>query len=249
MTFFETLTTSLKQKWLQFFQLNRSWIALHMEVESVYTSDGGRRPPSYLILGVMNALEPELAELMVAFSKLNPDADAIIDVLELNFDPDLVLGNRLNQQSIDTVMEGLTEALTEALTELQVTELQVDELSAISLDEMEAPQVGADEVVFVEGLDDTILLLTDLDPDASSGDMSLDEIANAIGLMESDQESLEPSPAQPDEVSEVSSNPAQPDEVSEVSSDVWGEETNSEPNQEDKQSEQDEEISRLFTNF
>jgi len=30
----------------------------------------------------------------VAFSKLNPDVDALIDALELNFDPDLMLGNR-----------------------------------------------------------------------------------------------------------------------------------------------------------
>ena len=246
MAFFETLTTSLKQRWLQFFQLNRSWIAQHMEVESVYTSDGGRRPPSYLILGVINALEPELAELMVPFSKLNPDADALIDALELNFDPDLVLGNRLNPQEvlIDTVIEALTE-------------VQLDELSDISLDEMAAPQVLADEVVFVEGLDDTILVLTEVEPDASSGDMSLDEIANAIGLMESDEESLDPSPAQPDEFSDILSSPAQPDEVGDVLSDVWGEETSSEPNQvddetllgEDKQSEQDQEISRLFPNF
>lgn len=214
-----------------------------MEVESVYTSDGGRRPPSYLILGVINALEPELAELMVPFSKLNPDADALIDALELNFDPDLVLGNHLNPQEvvIDTAMEALTEVL--------------GELSAISLDEMANQQMLADEVVFVEGLDDTMLVLTDEVPDVSSGDMSLDEIADAIGLVESDDEFL-PSPAQPDEFSDVSS-PAQPDEVGDVLSDVWGEETSSEPNQvddetllgEDKQSEQDQEISRLFPNF
>lgn len=96
MAFFNNLTASLKQKWLQFFQVNRSWIARYMEVESVYTPDGGRRPPSYLILGVVNALEPQLASLMFPFSKLNLDVDALIDVLELNFDPDLVLGNRFN---------------------------------------------------------------------------------------------------------------------------------------------------------
>ncbi|MBD2449302.1 DUF5331 domain-containing protein [Nostoc sp. FACHB-152] len=96
MAFFNSFTDSIKQKWLQFFQANREWISLHMEVESVYTPDGGKRPPSYLILGVVNALEPKLAQLMLPFSKLNADADTLIDVLELHFDPDIALGNRLS---------------------------------------------------------------------------------------------------------------------------------------------------------
>lgn len=95
MAFFNSFTDSLKQKWLQFFQVNREWITLHMEVESVYTPDGGKRPPSYLILGVVNALEPKLAQLMLPFARLNPDADTLIEVLDLNFDPDIVLGNRV----------------------------------------------------------------------------------------------------------------------------------------------------------
>ncbi|MCW5317041.1 hypothetical protein GTQ43_25435 [Nostoc sp. KVJ3] len=94
MAFFNSFTDSIKQKWLQFFQNNRDWITLHMEVESVYTPDGGKRPPSYLILGVLNALEPKLAQLMLPFAKLNPDADTLIEVLDLHFDPDLALGNR-----------------------------------------------------------------------------------------------------------------------------------------------------------
>jgi len=94
MAFFHSFTDSLKQKWLQFFQNNRDWITLHMQVESVYTPDGGKRPPSYLILGVVNALEPKLAQLMLPFAKLNPDADTLIEVLDLHFDPDFALGNR-----------------------------------------------------------------------------------------------------------------------------------------------------------
>jgi len=93
MAFFYSFTDSLKQKWLQFFQVNRDWIMLHMQVESVYTPDGGKRPPSYLILGVVNALEPKLAQLMLPFSKLNPDADTLVEVLDLHFDPDMAIGN------------------------------------------------------------------------------------------------------------------------------------------------------------
>ena len=95
MAFFHSFTDSLRQKWLEFFQVNRDWIKVHMEVESVYTPDGGKRPPSYLILGVVNALEVKLAELMLPFAKLNPDADTLIEVLDLHFDPDIALGHHV----------------------------------------------------------------------------------------------------------------------------------------------------------
>lgn len=93
MAFFHSFTGEIRQKWLEFFRVNREWIALHMKAESVCTPDGGKRPTSYFILGVVNALEPQLAQLMMPFSKLNPDADTLIDVLDLNFDPDIALGN------------------------------------------------------------------------------------------------------------------------------------------------------------
>lgn len=96
MAFFDSFTDSLKQKWLQFFQANREWITVLMTVESVYTPDGGQRPSSYLILGVINTLEPKLAQLMLPFAKLNPDVDSLIEVLGLNFDSDIILGNRLS---------------------------------------------------------------------------------------------------------------------------------------------------------
>lgn len=88
MAFFTDLTNSLKQKWLQYFQVNRVWIAREMELENVATPDGGRRPSSYLILGVVSVLEPQLVQLMEPFTRLNPDLNALIDVLDLHFDPD-----------------------------------------------------------------------------------------------------------------------------------------------------------------
>lgn len=134
MAFFDSLTASLKQKWLEFFQVNRSWLSHYMEVESVYTPDGGRRPPSYLIVGVVNALEPQLGEIMLPFSKLNPDVDALIEVLELNFDPDLELGNRFNP-AVDSVA--------------------LDELSDFSLEDMD------EEMPLVESDDESIVVFSD----------------------------------------------------------------------------------------
>ena len=42
------------------------------------TGDGGL--PSFLILGVVNALEPKLSNLMVPFYQLNSDEDALVQV-------------------------------------------------------------------------------------------------------------------------------------------------------------------------
>jgi hypothetical protein len=94
MTFFENFTSALKQKWIEYFQGNRSWISLQIKVAGVRTPDGGQRPPSYFILGAINALEPKLGNLMVPFYQLNPDPDKLIEVLGLNFDPDMELIKR-----------------------------------------------------------------------------------------------------------------------------------------------------------
>ncbi|HEY9650958.1 MAG TPA: DUF5331 domain-containing protein, partial [Coleofasciculaceae cyanobacterium] len=58
------------------------------------TPDGGKRPSSLFILGVVNALEPKLGNLMVPFCQLNSDAEKLIDVLGLNFDPEMELAKR-----------------------------------------------------------------------------------------------------------------------------------------------------------
>ncbi|MBC6480691.1 MAG: DUF5331 domain-containing protein [Hormoscilla sp. GM7CHS1pb] len=105
MAFYENFTASLKQKWLEYFQKNRAWLILQMEIKSVKTPDSGRRPGSSLILGVINALEPKLANLMVPFYKLNPDEDALVDVLGLNFDPDKELLSEESEGAQSSVKE------------------------------------------------------------------------------------------------------------------------------------------------
>ena len=97
MGFFEKFTAALQQKWLDYFQSNRSWIILQMKVAAANTPDGGKRPSSYFILGVVNALEPKLGNLMIPFYQLNPDADKLVDVLGLNFDTEKELAKRAEQ--------------------------------------------------------------------------------------------------------------------------------------------------------
>jgi predicted regulator of Ras-like GTPase activity (Roadblock/LC7/MglB family) len=267
MAFFDNLKTLLKQKWLQFFQVNRSWITFYMEVESVYTPDGGRRPPSSFILGVVNALEPQLAELMLPFSKLNPDADTLIDVLELNFDPDLLLGNRFNPQVV-------TEELSDDIVIQALTELDPDELSDMSLDDM------ADEVVLVQTDDESVMVLSPDEAAALVDDMALDDMADEVVLVQTDDESVmvlspdeayaladamaldemadhgDPEGTSIDQSLETPPHAPQQNESSDVLSDVWVEDAASSSEQvgnetrlgENKKSE-DDEISRLFPNL
>ena len=82
-----------------------------MSTTSVRTPEGGRRPSSFLILGVVNALEPKLSNLMVPFYQLNSDEDALIDVLGLNFDPEAVLDNGEVGKTIDASPESDTPLL------------------------------------------------------------------------------------------------------------------------------------------
>ncbi len=284
MAFFDDLTTSLKQNWLQFFQENRSWLTRQMEIESVNTPDGGRRPPSYLILGVANSLEPELRGLMLPFTKLNSDVNTLIDALELNFDPDLMLGNSSNptanpelpsheSSEFDEEMAPMLQEPNYNVTVIETLTIEdSDELNVMSLDDI------GDEVVLVESDDESMvimnvseldelndMLLDDTDSvvvlgephqesrqtpsaadlDMFGDDMLLDdEMADVTSPLESDKESVKPSAAQPDESDNALSN-------------LWGEETlaDSEPaddkthSKNDKQSEHDQEISRLFPNF
>ncbi|PSF37545.1 hypothetical protein C7H19_10290 [Aphanothece hegewaldii CCALA 016] len=81
---------SLKDKWLEFYETNRSWLKILMEEGGYYTSLDNKEtcPDSMLILGVVSALEPSLKETLVPFCKLNTDEDALVEALGLNFDPE-----------------------------------------------------------------------------------------------------------------------------------------------------------------
>lgn len=116
MAFFENFTSVIRDKWLDYFRANRTWLEVQMSTTSVRTPEGGRRPSSFLILGVVNALEPKLSNLMVPFYQLNSDEDALIDVLGLNFDPEAVLDNGEVGKTIDASPESDTPLLSSEAT-------------------------------------------------------------------------------------------------------------------------------------
>ncbi|MEH2152221.1 DUF5331 domain-containing protein [Nostoc sp.] len=229
MAFFHSFTDSIKQKWLQFFQNNRDWITLHMEVESVYTPDGGKRPPSYLILGVLNALEPKLAQLMLPFAKLNPDADTLIEVLDLHFDPDLALGNRfVGNPEVERYVEEAAaivdekpedETLTHSHTNGFAAVAVVQEFAILDSDneslgigELEETENGFGDISLTNGhnSEDESLQISSLEAD-EFGEIAFDSTA-AMEVKLDEDEALEDSPL--DE-----------NAFKDVLSDVWGDET------------------------
>jgi hypothetical protein len=229
MAFFHSFTDSIKQKWLQFFQNNRDWITLHMEVESVYTPDGGKRPPSYLILGVLNALEPKLAQLMLPFAKLNPDADTLIEVLDLHFDPDFALGNRFlvnpdvekyAEEAADVIdekpeEETLTHAHTNGFASAVVQEFVMvnsDEQS-LEISALEETENGFGGISLTNGHNskDESLETPNLEAD-EFGEIAFDTDTTAVMEVKLDDEVLEDIPL--DE-----------NAFKDVLSDVWGDET------------------------
>jgi hypothetical protein len=264
MAFFDSFTDSIKQKWLQFFQANRDWIILHTEVESVYTPDGGKRPSSYLILGVVNALEPKLAQLMLPFSKLNPDADTLIEVLDLHFDPDIILGNRVipkvepeatNQFESDVVDE------TPANAELAANDLNATQNYGHSFEEInvsEFPQdLGVSEPQKTEDKLDEFSLSDGNGfslPDEPEQSLSLDT-GDEFGDISFDSVNVTESNVEEKAFDDL--NPPDEKAFSDVLSDVWGDASSLQKGEENNEllGEElplgvfdDSEIARLFPN-
>ena len=130
MAFFENFTSVIRDKWLDYFRANRTWLEIQMSTTSVRTPEGGRRPSSFLILGVVNALEPKLSNLMVPFYQLNSDEDALIDVLGLNFDPEAVLDNGEVGKTIDASPDNSTPLLESEPPPFDSDDTQEDTWSA-----------------------------------------------------------------------------------------------------------------------
>ncbi len=263
MAFFYSFTDSLRQKWLQFFLVNRDWITLHMEIASVSTPDGGKRPPSYLILGVVNALEPKLAQLMLPFAKLNPDAETLIQVLDLHFDPDIALSNRVQPVEAGENMDESEVIMGQTPYDETLTILQTNGFGEKAI---------VHEFVMVDSQEETLV-----SPNEEFGDVSLSHGQNSIPQTSSVKAvdefgdisfgELKDSHSKISAATTPEANPQQmreqlntPDEnaFNDVLSDVWAEETAASTRQVDKKMFSgedlpsdvfdDSEIARLFPN-
>ena len=264
MAFFDSFTDSLKQKWLQFFQANRDWITVHMTVESVYTPDGGKRPSSYLILGVVNALEPKLAQLMFPFAKLNPDADTLIEVLDLNFDPDIVLGNRVsplveperfsNQPTLILEEKTTVEVKQETFVSAEVNNLHQETITEEFAVEVEPQATWEESTSFTEANsfgeeipseDDAFTNVSFEEPEVGFGEISgLEE--TDFGALGGSEETAFGEFGESEDMA-FGESASLEDKSFDVVSDIWGEET-SETLEELPSDFNESEMDRLFPN-
>jgi len=96
---FEELKLSLKDKWLEYYQTNRSWIQhTHQHRTSTF-----ERPSSYIILGAISALEPKINEFLIGLCEINKSGDDVVKVLGLHFDPEKELEERAENQQAEIV--------------------------------------------------------------------------------------------------------------------------------------------------
>lgn len=116
----EQFKAELKEKWLSYYQTNRSWLQQYMDNSSgwydkvCYEAEtleslgfdedySPRRPECYFILGVISVLEPSIKGLFSFAENLNTNSESLVKAFGLDFDPELELIKRsqkaANQQS------------------------------------------------------------------------------------------------------------------------------------------------------
>ncbi|WP_346291049.1 DUF5331 domain-containing protein [Sphaerothrix gracilis] len=84
----EQLRQALRQKWLDYYRENRSWL---VRLGVWVTCQGQRRPSSSFILATLAILEPQLGQLLPLVVDLSSNPDRIVAALGLNFNPDEAL--------------------------------------------------------------------------------------------------------------------------------------------------------------
>ncbi|MEC4892004.1 MAG: DUF5331 domain-containing protein [Oscillatoria sp. PMC 1051.18] len=96
----EELKPTLKDKWLDYYQANRSWFRRTKNYKWIVgTPDGGYRPDSYLIIGAVSALEPKVTEILFHFFLVSDNRDRIVEALGLHFDPEKELEKRAAEKA------------------------------------------------------------------------------------------------------------------------------------------------------
>ncbi|MFM2315015.1 MAG: hypothetical protein RLZZ04_4291 [Cyanobacteriota bacterium] len=107
----ENFKTELKEKWLNYYQANRSWLQKYMDENGGWSDSVEyskkklqsfelakdyypRRPECYFILGVVSVLEPSVQGLLSFAGGLATDSEQLVQALGLDFDPELELKKR-----------------------------------------------------------------------------------------------------------------------------------------------------------
>ncbi|NCO75861.1 MAG: DUF5331 domain-containing protein [Cyanobacteria bacterium] len=101
---FTEIKKDLKEKWLDYWEINRKWILIFCtQYDSakrwIPTPDKGHRPIATIILGIICGLEPDFAtNFMETLVSLNQNENTLIQSLGLNSDPDIELEKRREER-------------------------------------------------------------------------------------------------------------------------------------------------------
>lgn len=105
----EQFKAELKDKWLDYYQANRSWLQHYMNGTSYWSTCteceenlkddnyNPRRPNSYFVIGVISGLEPKVQGLLSSLGYTTTSEDSIVKALGLDFDPEIELKKRSQQ--------------------------------------------------------------------------------------------------------------------------------------------------------
>jgi hypothetical protein len=111
----EQFKAELKEKWLNYYETNRSWLERYMkinkgwydvvqkyskeELQSLEVRDNYQpyRPECYFILGVVSVLEPSLKGLFAFMEYSTGNSEQLVKALGLDFDPEIELIKRSQQ--------------------------------------------------------------------------------------------------------------------------------------------------------
>jgi hypothetical protein len=96
MSDFEKLQATLKDKWLDYYEANRSWIDKLINIWGKY--DGSvHRPSAPFILGAIGSLEPKIRDYLIPLCGIDTGGNEIVRALGLNFDPRTELEKRAEE--------------------------------------------------------------------------------------------------------------------------------------------------------
>jgi hypothetical protein len=109
----EELKSIIKERWLDYYEINQDWIVKFTNANSgwVKCPAGGSRPSALIILGAITCSDSRLVSWMSLFCELHSDPDKLIKVLELDFDPDEEVKIRIKQREEENSLTQTAEVI------------------------------------------------------------------------------------------------------------------------------------------
>ena len=127
----EQFKTELKDKWLDYYQINRNWLQSFMNKNSSWANNvkyegeledpkyTPRRPNAHFILGIVTVLEPQTQGWLALCPHLQTDPNLIVKALNLDFDPELELEKRSQQQQFQKLNKKESQYLDKIREEIK----------------------------------------------------------------------------------------------------------------------------------